>query len=406
MAVSRQARRIGEGAKAFVQDVTADLRFAKQRRNALRYVRGMAIGEGRKSLERVADRAGWASADYHSVQHFMADAPWDWTSVQRRCAERICPQIGVRAWVLDDTSFPKSGHVHASPGVKRQYCGQLGKRSNCQVGVSLHAAGDQAHTMPLGWALYLPAEWLEDRERCERAKIPDDMTFRTKHELALGLIDHALEWDVDTGPVLGDQAYGDSTELRLALADRELTYCMNVTKTLGLHTQGTRFRMPRPTGRAGRRKTRPVPSRKARSAEQIGHAATETWQIVYRTTRDHRDLIGVFSFHRVRAAKALRETGQVPSEEWLIVQHPAYGNDRYEYWLCNLPENTDIVELAELARTRWTIELDYKQLKGHLGLNHFEGRSWAGWHKHCTLVTVAHAWLTEQRLDPKAQRPD
>lgn len=399
---TRQARRISEGAKAFVDDVTQDLRHVAQRGNALRYVRGMMIGEGRKSLEPVARRGGWSTGEYHSVQNFLADAPWDWNTVLRRCAERVVRCIGVRALVLDDTSFPKSGD--ASPGVKRQYCGQLGKRANCQVGVSLHAAGER-HTLPLGWALYLPEDWLADRERCRRAKIPKGTQFRTKHELALGLIGNARSWDIDLAPVLGDQAYGDSTELRRAIADREMTYCMNVSRRLGLYAAGTAFEVPAATGSSGRPHKRPRPDRAASSAQQIGEAATDTHEIVYRTTREQRELTGVFSFHRVRAAKALRDTGHVPDEEWLIVQHPHGSHDRYEYWLCNLPADADPGELAELARMRWTIELDYKQLKGHLGLNHFEGRSWAGWHKHCTLVTVAHAWLTEQRLDPKAQRP-
>lgn len=404
MAVSaRQVRRISEGAKAFVDDVTQDLRHVAQRGNALRYVRGMLVGEGRKSLEPVARRGGWSTGEYHSVQNFLADAPWDWHSVMRRCAERVVPRIGMRALVLDDTSFPKSGD--ASPGVKRQYCGQLGKKANCQVGVSLHAAGER-FTMPLGWGLYLPADWLEDVDRCRRAKIPTDTTFKTKHELALELIDASRKWDIDLAPVLGDQAYGDSTELRSAIADRAMTYCMNVTRTLGLYTTDTAFKVPPPPAGGGRPSKRPRPDRAAVSAQHIGETATDTQQIVYRTTRDLSELTGIFSFHRVRAAKALRESGRLPDEEWLIVQHPHGSHDRYEYWLCNLHEDTDPRELAELARMRWTIELDYKQLKGHLGLNHFEGRSWAGWHKHCTLVTVAHAWLTEQRLDPKAQRPD
>jgi len=404
MAVSSsQVRRIGASAEAFVADVTQHLRRPSQRGNALRYVRGMLVGEGRKSLDPVAQRAGWSSGEYHSVQHFVADAPWDWTGVLRRCAERVVPQIGLRALVLDDTSFPKSGG--ASPGVKRQYCGQLGKRANCQVGVSLHAAGER-HTMPLGWALYLPADWIDDPERCRRAKVPAGTRFRTKHELALELVDTICEWRIDTAPVLGDQAYGDSTELRLALAEREMTYCMNVTRSLGLYAPDTDFATPARASRRGPGPSKLRADRAPCSAEQIGQSATDTRELVYRTTSRDEELTGVFSFHRVRAAKTLRDRGEAPAEEWLIVQHPHASHDRFEYWLCNLPQDTDPCELAELARMRWTIELDYKQLKGHLGLNHFEGRSWAGWHKHCTLVTVAHAWLTEQRLDPKAQRPD
>ena len=401
----KQSRSIARSAQAFVADVTSGFRRVEQRENAARYVLGLMVGEGRKSLDPIAQRCGWSSGEYHSAQHFLADAPWDWAGVMQRSAERVSPQIDVRAWVCDDTSFPKSGH--GSPGVKRQYCGEKGKRANCQVGVSLHAAGDGALTLPLGWALYLPAEWIDDPERCERAKIPPGTEFQTKHELALGLIDAARSWHIVGAPILGDQAYGDSSEFRIGIDERELTYCLNVSAIAKVYPKDTVFQEP---GLRIEGHGRPRTNWRTQCASiAISDLANDVLdeqivELVYRTTSD-RELRGLFSFHRVYAAKPLRN-GHSPRQEWLVVQHPGFGHDDFEYWLSNLPDDAPQIELAELARMRWTIELDYKQLKGHLGLNHFEGRSWAGWHKHCALVTVAHAWLTEQRLNPKAQRPD
>jgi len=239
--------------------------------------------------------------------------------------------------------------------------------------------------------LYLPEGWLKDLERCRRVKIPKGTPFRTKHELVIELIDTIREWNIDLAPVLGDQAYGDCIALRIAITACEMTYCMNVSRSLGLYTADTSFEVPAATGTSGRPFKRPRPDRAALSAQKLGDAETDKSEIVYRTTRQQRDLTGVFSFHRVRAAQTLRDTGQLPDEEWLIVQHPHGSHDRYKHWLCNLPADANPGELAKLARMRWTIELDYKQLKGHLGLNHLEGRSWARWHKHYTLVTVAHA---------------
>ncbi|MEJ7715882.1 MAG: transposase [Thermoleophilaceae bacterium] len=146
----------------------------------------------RKSLEPVAARLG-DDGDYEALQHFLADSPWDPAVVLRATAELVCPQIGVKAWVLDDTGFPKDGK--RSPGVKRQYSGTLGKIGNCQLGVSVHAVGERG-TLPLGWALYLPEEWCDDPERRRRAKIPAEVGFRTKPELGVELIERAAGWEV------------------------------------------------------------------------------------------------------------------------------------------------------------------------------------------------------------------
>ena len=174
------------------------------------YLRGLIEGGKRKSLEPIVERLG-EDADYQSMQQFLTDSPWDPALVVRAVAERVAGGIGVEAWVLDDTGFPKQGE--RSPGVKRQSSGTLGKIGNCQIGVSVHAVGVRG-TVPLGWALYLPEEWCEDPQRRAKAKIPEEVEFKTKLQLGKELVQHAGSWNIKRAPVLGDEAYGKNTQLR------------------------------------------------------------------------------------------------------------------------------------------------------------------------------------------------
>src|SRR5438270_3367090 len=192
-----------------------------QVRNGGLYLRGLIEEGARKSLEPLVDRLG--DADYQSMQQFLADSPWDPAAVVRAVAERVAGEIEVEAWVLDDTGFPKDGRD--SPGVKRQYSGTLGKTANCQIGVSVHALGARG-TVPLGWALYLPEEWCEDKERRRKAKIPDEVVFKTKPELGVELVERAAGWGIARAPILGDCAYGKNTELRERLDNAELEYVL------------------------------------------------------------------------------------------------------------------------------------------------------------------------------------
>lgn len=396
----------------FVADVVEPMRRPEQRRNADDYVAGMLQDGLRKSLQPVVERQGGSGARYQSLQQFIADSPWDPVPVLRRVAERVCPQIGVVAWVLDDTGFPKQGRH--SPGVKRQYSGTLGKTGNCQVGVSLHAAGSRG-TLPLGWSLYLPdEEWCADteevRERRWKAKIPDDVGFQTKPELALALAQAVAGWRIPRAPVLGDAAYGDNTQLRTGLHDADLQYVLSVTDTITLYDSDTTFAVPARRGNKGRHPIAHVADRKHQTAAALARAVEPGgWHdVAYRdaATLIERPLVSRFAFLRVTAAHPVRRDRLVPRQEWLIIEWPEHLDEPTDYWLSNLPPDTPHDQLARLARLRWTIELDYKQLKGHLGLDHYEGRSYLGWHHHACLVTVAHAWLTEQRLNPFHPRPD
>ena len=376
-----------------------------QRRNGGVYLRGLIEQGPRKSLEPMVDRLG-GDADYQSLQQFLADSPWDPAVVVRAVAERVTPAIAVEAWVLDDTGFPKDGKD--SPGVKRQYSGTLGKIGNCQIGVSLHAVGSKG-TVPLGWALYLPREWCDDPERRRKAKIPDEVEFKTKPELGVELIERAAGWEIGAAPVLGDCAYGDKTELRARLDAAGREYVLAVSPDTTVFAPDTVFEVPEPrqSGK-GRQKTRARPDRKP---EQVGEliAGLDGGQFQTVTFRDGPEdtpITSRFCFLRVRAGNDWEKaTPSPPREEWLIAEWPDGKEKPTDYWLSNLPADTEPEQLARLARLRWKIELDYKQLKGELGLDHYEGRSWLGWYHHTALVTAAHGFMTLERQHPNHQRP-
>jgi SRSO17 transposase len=375
------------------------------------YLRGLLEQGSRKSLEPMVERLS-SDADYQSMQQFVADSPWDPALVVKAVAERVASEIDVEAWVLDDTGFPKDGKD--SPGVKRQYSGTLGKTGNCQIGVSVHAVGGRG-TVPLGWALYLPEDWCADEQRRRKAKIPDEVVFKTKSELGVELIERTAGWDVPKAPVLGDQAYGENTWLRDRLHQAGLEYVLSVGPRAKVFAQGTAFAVPPKKPNATRSPIRLQPDREPEPiGELIGQlGAEDAVTVTFRERPDGEPVTSRFIFARVHAAhrwredqSKWREDAEVPPrEEWLIAEWPDGHDGPTDYWVSNLPAGTEPERLVRLARMRWKMELDYKQLKGELGLDHYEGRSWLGWHHHTALVSAAHGFLTLERLRPLARRP-
>jgi SRSO17 transposase len=389
---------------AFMEEVVRLLPHVRQRENALVYVRGLIEQGGRKSLQPTLFRLGETSACYESVQQFLADSPWDPTLLVRACAERVAPEIGVLAWIVDDTGVKKDG-AH-SPGVKRQWSGTLGKIDNCQVTVSVHAVGERG-TLPLGWRLYLPEEWCDDLRRRRKAKIPDEVCFQTKPELAAGVCEDAAGWGIPIAPILADCAYGDDTRFRTRLHAQELRYVLAVSAQVSVYGPETTFAVPERNGTVGRRRSVARPDRKPESVRALAERLpARAWKTLpCRTTPIGEDVSGRFAFVRVVATHPVRNNNLPPREEWLIIEWPAEAETPSGYWLSNLADDEPRERLARLARLRWQVELDYRQLKGELGLDHYEGRSYLGWHHHTALVTAAHGFLTLERLDPKAPRP-
>lgn len=397
------APEVRERLAAFMTDVAGGLGRSEQRRCAGLYARGLLEAGTRKSLEPIVARLG-KDGDYEALQHFLADSPWDPALIQQAVAERVAPEIGVEGWVIDDTGIPKDGRH--SPGVKRQYSGTLGKIGNCQIAVSVHAVGARG-TVPLDWALYLPEEWCQDAERRRKAKVPEEVVFQTKPQLAAGLIERAASWEIPRAPVLGDEAYGKNTELRSRLNDAGVQYVLSLNADAGVYDADTVFSVPeRRPGSRGPAPSALVADRQPRQvADLAATVSTEDFQTLVYRTRDGQDVGSRFAMLRVIAAHPIDRDRHAPREEWLIIEWPEGHEQPSDYWISNLPADTSPERLARLARLRWMIELDYRQLKGELGLDHYEGRSYLGFHHHCAIVTAAHGFLTLERQNPNHQRP-
>ncbi len=404
-----QLRRIRTRLTAFAEDLFASIPRKDQRRWGQSYLRGLLLDGKRKSIEPMATRlargdpAADADALEQALQQFVNQSPWDPTPVRRRLAERMTTALAPDAWVIDDTGFPKFGRH--SVGVAPQYCGALGKVANCQVGVSIHAATDQA-SYPLDWRLFLPEEWDHDAQRRRKAHLPDDVHHRPKWQLALDMLDELAGWDLAPPVVLADAAYGEVNQFRLGLEQRQLAYVVQVPGTISAYPQQV---VPETLPYAGRgQPSKPRYRQPRASVKQLVLAAGEraARTLAWRQGADGKPLRSRFVALRVRpAGRQLRRVargGQLPVR-WLLAEWPLGEPEPVKYWLASLPAEIPLQQLVQLAKLRWRVEHDYRELKDALGLDHFEGRSFKGWHHHVTLVSVAHAFVTLQRLDPKVR---
>jgi SRSO17 transposase len=302
------------------------------------------------------------------------------------------------AWAIDDTGFPKFGRH--SVGVARQYCGALGKIGNCQVGVSVSAVSDDA-SCPLDWRLFLPEEWDKDEERRKRCRVPEEERHRPKWELGLEMLDELTSWGLQAPVLVSDAGYGEITEFRQALSERGFTYVLQVkgaTSVLGVDA--------RPEQAAWKGLGRPPAQRypEPRTCpRELALAAREealeevSWREGSRGVLRSRFLALRVRPANVKLRRAAASAGRELEVNWMLAEWPLGCPEPVKYWFSNLPEDTPLEELVGLAKVRWRIEQDYRELKDALGLDHFEGRSYPGWHHHVTLVSVAHAFLTLER---------
>ncbi|MFF1725803.1 IS701 family transposase [Streptomyces sviceus] len=393
----------------FVADVFASVPRKDQRAKGDCYLRGLMLDGRRKSIQPMAERL--PDGNEQNLQQFVNQSTWDPVPVQRRIAQRMVPQIGPDAWAVDDVSFPKDGRM--SVAVAHQYCGALGKQANCQVAVSVHAVSDTA-SCPLQWRLFVPREWADDAVRRRKTGIPQEVGHREKWRLALDILDELAGWGLVVPVVVADAGYGQNADFRDGLTGRDIGYVVAIRSDVSVHPHDAEPTAPAWSGN-GRRpqpRYRDKPSSVAALAAGQGRQAfTEVrWREGSRGPLRSRFLAlrvrpaGVRS-RRLAQAAAMAEHGHwdgVLPDVTLLAEWPEDAEAPTDYWLSNLPADTPVAELVRLAKIRWRIEHDYRELKHGLGLDHFEGRSWAGWHHHVTLVTAAHAFLTEQRLAPKA----
>jgi SRSO17 transposase len=404
----RELARVRGRLVEFCAEVFDPMRRKDQRRWGEVYVRGLMLDGKRKSIEPMAARL--ADGDEQCLQQFVNQSPWDEVAVRRALARRMCRELSAEAWVIDDTGFPKFGKH--SVGVARQYSGALGKVGNCQIGVSINAASDEA-SCPLDWRLFIPEEWDEEGEfnqdRRAKCKLPADVHHVEKWRLALEMIDELIGWGVEPPVVLADGAYGDNTEFRSGLEDRELFYVVDVkgvTSAYAEEIKPTQPPKPEGRGRPPALRYREEPSSLKQLALAAGEKAvvTVTWREGTRGKMSSR-----FLALRVRPANIhLRHKAHKNGEElpvrWLICEWPSKASEPVKYWLSNLPADTPLKDLVRLAKMRWRIEHDYRELKDALGLDHFEGRTYRGWNHHVTLVSVAQAFLTLERRRRPPQR--
>ena len=367
------------------------------------YCKGLLLPGERKSIEPMAAQLNPRNvqATRQSLHHLVAKAPWSDQSLLDHVREQVLPTMQrhgeVVAWIVDDTGFPKKGKH--SVGVTRQYCGQVGKQENCRVAVSLSVA-TWSSSLPIAYQLYLPKEWAEDAERREKTEVPEEIEFQTKPEIALDQIRAAVESNVSRGVILADAAYGINTEFRDALTQLQLQYVVGVQSSLTVWEPGKQPLPAKPRGKMGRpprllqrsAEHQPIAVKKLATSLSSGTFKEVTWR-----EGTGRKLRSRFAAVRIRPAHRDYWQAEPHAEQWLLIEWPRSESEPTNYWVSTLPPNTPLKALVKIAKQRWIIERDYQELKQELGLGHFEGRNWRGFHHHATLCIAAYGFLVAER---------
>lgn len=385
----------------YVEAIAGVLGHADRREPMHAYCTGLLLPGKRKSVEPMAARIApqRVRAAHQSLHHFVARAEWSDAAVLGVVRERVLPAIErhgpVQAWIVDDTGFPKKGKH--SVGVARQYCGQLGKQDNCRVAVTLSVANDHA-SLPVACRLYLPEVWADDPVRRARAGVPADIAFQTKPAIALDQIRAAVAADLPCGLVLSDAGYGNDTSFRDEVSALGLLYAVGILSSTTVWPPGLEPQPARGKGRPPTRLCRDADHRPV-SAKDLALSLPKTAfrPVAWREGSSKAALSSRFAALRVRPAHRdpRRQTPRPP--EWLLIECPAGEDEPSKYWLSTLPADTPLEDLVAAAKGRWRIERDYQELKQELGLGHYEGRGWRGFHHHATLCIAAYGFLVAER---------
>lgn len=338
---------------------------------------------------------------HQSLHHLVADAPWSdealLAEVRSRVLATLQRQAPVVAWIVDDTGFPKKG-PH-SVGVTRQYCGQLGKQDNCRVAVSLSVATSNA-SLPIAYQLYLPESWASDTQRRRKVGVPEQIEFRTKPQIAATQIRRAVEEAVPRGVVLADAGYGTDGQFRAALTESDLQYVVGVQSSMSVWAPGTEPLPAKPWTGKGRptKLLRRDGTHKPVAVKQFAESLPKSvWKnVTWRQGIEHA-LRSRFAAVRLHPAHRDYWQAETHPEEWLLVEWPKEEAEPTKYWLSTLPPEAKLKDLVKIAKHRWLIERDYEELKQELGLGHFEGRGWRGFHHHATLCIAAYGFLVAER---------
>ena len=367
------------------------------------YCIGLLLPGERKSVEPRAARLAHDNVRrmHQSLHHLVADAPWSDEAVLRQVRGAVLPAMQkhgpVACWIVDDTGFPKKG-AH-SVGVTRQYCGQVGKQDNCRVAVSLSVA-TWSSSLPIAYSLYLPEVWANDKQRREKAGVPREMEFHTKPQIALEQIRAAVNEEIPQGVVVADAAYGVDSNFRSGVTGLGLQYSLGIQSSVSVWKPGTEPLPPPPRKPMGRppRLLRRTAEHRPVSVKQLALALpAESWHTVAWRQGTRHKLRSRFAAVRVRPAHRDYWRSEPHAEEWLIIEWPKGEVEPTKYWLSTLPGSSKLKDLVAIAKQRWIIERDYQELKQELGLGHYEGRGWRGFHHHATLCIAAYGFLVAER---------
>ena len=389
--------------RSYVEALTGALGHADRATPFRSYCTGLLLPGARKSVEPIAARVepGRVQAAHQSLHHFVAKADWSDDALLSAVRDHVLPMIErrgrIRGWMIDDTGIPKKG-IH-SVGVVRQYCGQLGKQDSCQVAVTLSLTADHA-SLPIAHRLYLPQAWADDPARRARAGVPDDVAFQTKPQIALAQISAAVAAGVPTATVLADAGYGIDTAFRDGITGLGLTYVVGIQSHTSLWAPGIEPLPPKPW--SGRGRPTSLIRRDAEHAPMAAKALAASlpkgaWRRLTWREGSNATLSGRFAAIRVRPAHRDYNRPTPRPEEWLLVEWPKGEPEPTKYWLSTLPLTTTRRALVDQAKLRWRIERDYQDLKQELGLGHYEGRGWRGFHHHAKLCIAAYGFLIAER---------
>jgi SRSO17 transposase len=373
---------------AYVEALTSVIGHADRALPLRDYCAGLLTAEGRKSVEPMAAVTAPAgvSVQHQKLLHFVGEGKWSDESVLAKVRELVIPAIErdgpIEVWIIDDTSYPKQGSH--SVGVHHQYCGQLGKQANCQVAVTLSVANHHA-SLPIAYRLYLPKVWTDDAQRRDKAHVPEAIRFKTKPQIALAQLGAALAAGVARGVVLMDASYGTNSALRAGIGALALTYVAAILPTVKVRAVAD------PDRRV---------SAKALALSLPKHA----WRTI--TWRDGSAAPLRSRFARVRVRTAPSTGAAARPQETLLIEWPDGDTAPTKYWLSNIAETMSLRRLVDIAKLRWRIERDYQDLKQEIGLGHYEGRGWRGFHHHGTLCIAAYGFLISERatIPPSAPR--
>jgi SRSO17 transposase len=366
------------------------------------YCTGLVMPGERKSVEPMAaiTAPGRTAAQHQSLLHFVGQAAWSDDDVLAKVRQMVLPQMTrdgpIEAWIIDDTGIPKKGQH--SVGVSHQYCGQLGKQANCQVAVTLSLANHHA-SLPVAYRLYLPNAWAEDVDRRAKAGVPEGITFKTKPQIALEQIRWACEVGLPGSMALLDAGYGNDSKLRAGITELGKHYVAGIQPQMLVWKPGKR------PGRAPKKGHRDAPDTISVKDLCLG-LRKSAWRTIQWREGSNEGLSSRFARLRVHVASS-HERGSEPTKEWLLIEWPEGEKEPTKYWLSTLPSSITFRDLVDAAKLRWRIERDYQELKQEVGLGHYEGRGWRGFHHHATMCIAAYGFLVSERetIPPSGSRP-